>query len=127
MIKKYIIIGIILLLMGTNIPSSGVTIQPIPIKYHQLMIFNVFVIGKVKDPYWTDDRWGFNFQVINITIIGLFWVDLGVSYFGIYTLNESWFGKDTKYWGVNKFRIMFNPSETVFICGILSSGDLLGP
>ena len=129
--RKKLVIVIILLFLGTCITSSTVATQPAPNEYRELMVFHVFVFGTIKDPYCTipDPRvsgWEYNFQVINITIIGLFWEDLGDLTFGIYHLNDSWTGKYLIYYGINSIRIFLNPPETAFICGTLNHGDLWG-
>ena len=119
LVIKGVVIGIILLFIGTSIPSSGETIRPAPTKYHELLVELVFVVGYVKNPYFNDK---FNFQVINITVIGIFCADLGKFYFDKFKLNNSWAAWDMEYSGINQYRIITNPPKTAFICGILTWG-----
>ena len=57
-------------------------------KYIELIVFKAFIVGEINDPYYDN---GFYFQVVDAYVIGIFWYDLGVPYFGKYHLNESWF------------------------------------
>jgi len=124
--RKGLVVGIIILFLATSISASEIAIQPEPIEHHTLWPFNVLAIGKIKDPCYTGLSLRFNFQVINITIIELFWMDLGVLYFGKFHLNNSWTGEDVTYHGINTLRMWLskNPPETAFICGVLTGGRL---
>lgn len=90
--------------------------------YGELTVAYTFIVGKIKDPYYEGS---FNFQVVDVTVIGIFWADLGNPYFGVYRLNESWIARDAQYVGINHFRIVMNQSGIMHIFGILANGDLL--
>jgi hypothetical protein len=119
LVRKGLVLGIILLFIGTSITSSGEKTRPVTSEYHEVLVELVFVIGYVKNPFFNGK---FNFQVINITVIGIFCADLGTFYFDKFQLNDSWAAWDMEYSGINQYRIIVNPPEKAFICGILTWG-----
>jgi len=120
--KKYLAIGMILLFIGAGIPFFGIPAQSTPLKYKELTVWCTFIVGRIKNPYYHNN---FYFQVVNVTVIGFFWMDLAESYFGVYRLNESWIVQDAQYLGINHFRIVLNQSGITHVFGILANGDIL--
>lgn len=120
--KRCLVVGIILLLIGASITLLGLPTQSKPVEYKELTVAYVFIAGRIKNPYYDGT---FNFQVVNVTVKGIFWKDLGNPYFGAYQLNESWMVRDAQYMGINHFRIILKQSGITHVFGILANGDLL--
>jgi hypothetical protein len=118
---KVMTIGTILLFMGASIPYFGIPTQSASLNYKELIVWCTFIVGRIKNPYYHDN---FYFQVVNVTVLGLFYKDLANPYFGVYRLNESWMVQDAQYLGINHIRIVLNQSGVTHVFGILMNGDI---
>ena len=114
-IKWFALLGLVLFL--------GVAVAPnvVLASDDEHLVFTAFIIGKIKNPYYQQ---GYYFEVVDVTVIGLFWYDLGVLTFDKINLNEDWSVIDAQYLGINHFRIINNLTDIQYICGIIANADL---
>jgi len=119
---KYVCLFTLLCIIGVAIPSTAVITKDSSPQQNDLTVAYAFIVGKIKNPYYDNS---YNFQVVNVTIIGIFWKDIANPYFHAYRLNESWIVRDAQYMGINHFRIIINQTEITHLCGILANGDIL--
>ena len=137
--KKVIVLGVIALFVGMcfqpafaveNMLSANIEkeadcdcqeLDKAPSQRGYLDVLFAFIAGEIKDPYFHNN--GLNFQMVNVTITGLFWVNRPYTFdFCSYRLNESWYAKRVLYFGINSYR-MINPInlfEVRHVFGIIS-------
>jgi hypothetical protein len=139
-LSKTLVLGVICLFMGLSIqPTIAVEnrvsanldkeenydLNELDKSHSQrdsLEVWFAFITGEIKNAY--HDNNSIYFQMVNVTIIGFFVVDLGNNEFGSYRLNESWFAKEVTYYGINLIRISFpyNLFEVKHVFGIVTGG-----
>ena len=123
-VRIYTSLFFLFILYIMTIPLSITSTPTASDKYDSLTVFKAFIIGEIKDPYFDND---FYFQVVDVYIIGIFWYDLGVPYFGRYHLNDSWFVWEAQYRGLNYLRILLNQSGITHVCGTITNADIYQP